>query len=49
MARKGDTRKWITLREVMSTLTRGTVMMNDEKGATYNIRVPQCRSIQALS
>ena len=39
MARKGDTRKWSTLRDVMSTLTRGTVMMQDDKGATYNIRV----------
>jgi transposase len=39
LAREGDTRSWPTLRDVMSTLTRGTVMMRDDQGSTYNIRV----------
>jgi transposase len=39
MARQGDTRNWVTLREVMSTLMRGTVTMRDNHGATYNLRL----------
>jgi transposase len=39
MKRQGDTRTWGTLREVMSTLMRGTVSMRDEQGATYHIRL----------
>jgi transposase len=39
MERQGDTRTWGTLREVMSTLMRGTVAMRDDQGASYYIRV----------
>jgi transposase len=39
MNRHGDNRTWGTLRDVMSTLMRGTVTMQDDKGATYNLRV----------
>lgn len=39
MTNQGDTRTWGTLRDVMSTLMRGTVSMRDDKGATYNIRL----------
>lgn len=36
---QGDTRTWGTIRDVMSTLVRGTVTMRDDKGATYNLRI----------
>jgi len=39
LTQQGDTRTWDTVREVMSTLMRGTVSMQDDQGATYNIRV----------
>jgi transposase len=39
MKRQGDTRTWGTLREVMSTLMRGTVTMRDDQGATYYMRL----------
>ena len=39
MTRQGDTRTWMTLRDVMSTLMRGTVFMRDDQGATYNLRI----------
>ncbi|MCL2337476.1 MAG: IS1634 family transposase [Firmicutes bacterium] len=39
MTQLGDTRTWGTLRDVMSTLVRGTVVMRDNQGATYNIRL----------
>jgi len=39
MERQGDTRTWATLRDVMSTLMRGTVAMRDDQGASYHIRV----------
>jgi transposase len=39
MTRQGDTRTWGTLRDVMSTLMRGTVAMRDDQGATYHIRL----------
>ena len=39
LARQGDTRYWSTICDVMTTLTRGTVMMTDDKGAVYHIRV----------
>ena len=39
MARKGDTRNWCTLRDVMSTLMRGTIAMRDDQGASYHIRL----------
>ena len=39
MARQGDTRTWGTLRNVMSTLMRGTVTMRDDKGSTYHFRL----------
>ena len=39
MARQGDTRSWSTLRDVMSTLMRGTVAMRDDQGTSYHIRV----------
>ena len=39
MAQQGDTRTWGTLREVMSTLMRGTVTMRDDQGATYHLRI----------
>jgi len=39
MTRQGDTRTWGTLREIMSTLMRGTVSMKDNKRATYNLRI----------
>jgi hypothetical protein len=39
MARQGDTRTWKTLREVMSTLMRGTVTMRDDQGVTYSLRL----------
>ena len=39
MAQQGDTRTWGTLRNVMSTLMRGTVTMRDAQGATYNLRL----------
>jgi transposase len=38
-AQKGDTRTWETLRDVMSTLMRGTVSMRDDQGATYRLRL----------
>jgi transposase len=39
LAQHGDTRTWGTLRDVLSTLMRGTVTMQDDKGATYNLRL----------
>jgi transposase len=39
MAQNGDTRNWVTLRDVMSTLMRGTVTMRDDHGATYSLRI----------
>jgi len=39
MARQGDTRTWGTIRDVMSTLMRGTVTMRDDQDATYHIRL----------
>jgi len=39
MTSQGDTRAWGTLREVMSTLMRGTVTMRDDQGATYHLRL----------
>ena len=39
MKQQGDTRTWGTLRDVMSTLMRGTVTMRDDQGATYHIRL----------
>ena len=39
MLQQGDTRTWKTLRDVMSTLMRGTVTMRDDQGATYHLRL----------
>jgi transposase len=39
MTQKDDTRTWGTLRDLMSTLVRGTVTMRDDQGTTYNIRL----------
>ena len=39
VSQQGDTRTWGTLREVMSTLMRGTVTMRDDQGATYSLRL----------
>ena len=39
MKQQGDNRTWGTMRNVMSTLMRGTVAMRDDKGATYHIRL----------
>jgi len=39
MTQQNDTRTWETLRNVMSTLMRGTVTMRDDKGVTYNLRI----------
>lgn len=39
MARQGDHRTWGTLRDVMSTLMRGTVTMRDDQGSTYHLRL----------
>jgi transposase len=39
LSRKGDTRTWGTVRDVMSTLMRGTVAMRDDQGAIYNLRL----------
>jgi len=39
MTEKGDTRTWATLRDVMSTLMRGTVTMRDNQGRTYDLRI----------
>ena len=39
MSQQGDARTWKTLREVMSTLMRGTVTMRDDQGATYCLRL----------
>ena len=39
MTERGDTRTWGTIRDVMSTLMRGTVTMRDDQGATYHIRL----------
>ncbi len=36
---KGDSRKWSTLRKVLSTHSRTTVIMADEKGAIHHIRL----------
>jgi transposase len=39
MTQQGDCRTWGTLREVMSTLMRGTVSMRDDQGASYDLRI----------
>lgn len=39
LSQKGDTRTWGTVRDVMSTLMRGTVAMRDDQGAIYNLRL----------
>jgi transposase len=39
LKQQGEHRTWGTLRDVMSTLMRGTVTMRDDKGATYIIRI----------
>jgi len=39
MTQQGDNRTWKTLREVMSTLMRGTVTMRDDQGSTYSLRL----------
>jgi hypothetical protein len=39
LTQQGDTRTWGTLRDVMSTLMRGTVSMRDDRGASYHIRL----------
>jgi transposase len=39
MAQQGDNRTWGTLREIMSTLMRGTVTMRDAQGGIYNLRI----------
>jgi transposase len=39
LSQHGDHRTWETLRDLMSTLVRGTVAMRDERGATYNLRI----------
>jgi transposase len=39
LTKHGETRTWKTLRDVMSTLMRGTVTMRDDHGATYYIRL----------
>ena len=39
MTQQGDTRTWGTLRDVMSTLMRGTVTMRDDQGSTYHLRL----------
>ena len=39
LAKQGDTRTWGTIRDVMSTLMRGTVTMRDDKNVTYNLRL----------
>jgi len=39
IAQQGDTRTWGTLREVMSTLMRGTVTMRSVQNETYHIRL----------
>jgi transposase len=39
MTQKGDNRTWETIRDVMSTLMRGTVVMRDDKNITYDLRI----------
>ena len=39
LEQQGEHRTWGTLRDVMSTLMRGTVTMRDDEGATYVIRL----------
>jgi transposase len=39
MTEQEDTRTWGTLRDVMSTLMRGTITMRDDRGATYYLRL----------
>ena len=39
LTQHGETRTWKTLRDVMSTLMRGTVSMRDDLGTTYDIRI----------
>ena len=39
MTQQGDSRTWATLRDVMSTLMRGTVTMCDDKKITYHLRI----------
>jgi hypothetical protein len=39
LSQQGDYRTWHTLREVMSTLMRGTVAMRDDQDVTYSLRL----------
>jgi transposase len=39
LSQQGDTRTWKTLRDVMSTLMRGTVTMRDSEGSAYVLRL----------
>ena len=39
LTQQGDTRTWEILRDVLSTLMRGTVSMRDIQGATYDLRI----------
>jgi len=39
LSQQGDTRSWMTLRDIMSTLMRGTVTMHDDQGTTYYLRL----------
>jgi len=39
MTRQGDTRTWGTLRDVMSTLMRGTVAMRDDQSVSFYLRL----------
>jgi transposase len=39
LSKHGDTRSWGSLRNVMSTLMRGTVSMRDDQGTCYFVRV----------
>jgi len=39
LTRKKDTRTWGTVREVMSTLMRGTVLLRDAQGSAYHLRL----------
>jgi len=39
LTQRGDTRTWGTIRNVMSTLQHGTVSMQTEDGASYDVRM----------
>ena len=39
LTQQGDTRTWETIRKIMTTVTRGTVTMQDTDGVTYSIRI----------